>query len=175
MTGVQTCALPILGYSEAMGWREGNPTLSKRRLLRERHVPIILPEHHEIEEMISASSKSFGAMIRAAWLTGCRQNELVEARWRNYNAKAKTLQIVGKGNKLRVIALSDEACAHIDSQPKHEKCAFIFHTEKGKPFAQASSNFSGTRRFVTARAAREGRSFQGFRFHDLRQIGRAHV
>jgi len=63
----------VLEYAEALGWREGNPTLSKRKLLRERRDPIILPTDTHIACVIEASSPRFGALIRAALLTGCRQ------------------------------------------------------------------------------------------------------
>jgi integrase/recombinase XerD len=38
-----TAVSRVLDYAKAMGWREGNPTLSKRRLLKERRDPILLP------------------------------------------------------------------------------------------------------------------------------------
>jgi len=46
-----------------MNWREGNPTLSKRWILKERRDPIVLPTHFDIEAVIDASSERFGAFI----------------------------------------------------------------------------------------------------------------
>ena len=100
-----------------MGWREGNPTLSKRRILRERRDPIALPRHVDIEAVIAVASPLFAALIRAAWLTGCRQDELVTARWSRFDRKAGTLEVIGKGNKRRVIQLAPEAAAVIAAGP----------------------------------------------------------
>lgn len=158
----------VLDYAEAMGWREGNPTLSKRKLLKERRDPIQLPRHDEIKIMIKNSSPNFGALIKAAALTGCRQNELVMAKWIGFNKEAGTLEVIGKGNKRRVITLSPMAHALICKQDKISE--FIFPRADGKPYRMASSDFTHIRRYVRAQMSREGQPFVGFRFHDLRHL-----
>ena len=160
----------VLEYAEAMGWREGNPTLSKRRLLRERRDPIVLPEARNIEAVIEAAGPRMGAMIRAAWLTGCRQRELVTAKWIGFNDKARTLEVIGKGNKRRVITLSVDAWRHISSQPHTLGSDLIFCQANGEPFRQAASDFTHHRRKVASQSARKGRPFVPFRFHDLRHL-----
>ena len=163
-----TAVSRVLNYAEAMGWREGNPTLSKRKILKERRDPIQLPRHDEIMIMIKNASPHFGALINAAALTGCRQNELVMAKWDGFNQEARTLEVIGKGNKRRVIALSPIAHAFICKQAKISE--FIFPRADGKPFRMASSDFTHIRRSVRARMKKEGLSFVGFRFHDLRHL-----
>lgn len=165
-----TAVSRVLEYAEAMGWREGNPTLSKRRLLNERRDPIALPDHADIETVIAAASRPFGALIRAAWLTGARQDELVNAEWRRFNTKAKTLEIIGKGNKRRILALSNAASAHISAQPRVLGSKLIFCRETGEAFSQAASDFTHLRRGVAARAKKQGRDFTPFRFHNLRHL-----
>lgn len=160
----------VLEYAEAMGWREGNPTLSKRRLLKERRDPIALPDPADVETVIAAASRPFGALIRAAWLTGARQAELVNAEWKKFDGRAKTLEIIGKGNKRRVLSLSVEASAHISAQPRVLGGKLIFCRETGEAFAQAASDFTHLRRGVAARATKEKRRFGCFRFHDLRHL-----
>lgn len=160
----------VLDYAEAMGWREGNPTLSKRRLLRERRDPIVLPFNADIEGVIAAASARFGALIRAAWLTGCRQDELVRATWRGFDGRAGTLEVVGKGNKRRTLALSAKATAHISAQPATLGSGLIFCREGGDVFKEAASDFTHVRRGVEARAKKEKRDFKRFRFHDLRHL-----
>lgn len=165
-----TAISQVLKYAEAQEWREGNPTLSKRTTLKERRDPIQLPEPAEIEEIIEGASIRFGAMIRAAWLTGCRQDELVNVEWRGFNARAKTLEVIGKGNKRRVIQLTDAASAHISAQPRTLKSPLIFCHESGEVYAQAASDYCHVRREVEGRAKKEGREFRRFRFHDLRHL-----
>jgi integrase/recombinase XerD len=165
-----TAVSRVLEYAEAMGWREGNPTLSKRRILKERRDPITLPRHEDIETIIAASSPQFGALIRAAWLTGCRQDELVTAKWRGFNAAGRTLEVIGKGNKRRVITLSAPALAHLQSVPRVLGSNLIFCKTDGEPFTQAASDFTHIRRGVAAQARQSGRQFVRFRFHDLRHL-----
>ncbi len=165
-----TAVSAVLTYAEAQEWREGNPTLSKRKLLRERRDPIALPQPEDVAAVLAVSSPRFAALIRAAELTGCRQAELVAARWRDLNPRARTLEIVGKGNKRRTIELSDVATAHFLAQPRTLGSELIFCRDGGLAFAQAASDFTHFRRTAEARAKREGREFRRFRFHDLRHL-----
>lgn len=165
-----TAVSQVLEYAEAMGWREGNPARAKRKLLRERRDPIALPRHEDIEAVIAASSVRFGALIRAAWLTGCRQNELVTATWRNFNAAAGTLTVIGKGNKRRTISLTGEAVRLFESQPRTLKSPLIFCRGDGTAFSQAASDFTHFRRAAIAEARKAGCTLHRFRFHDLRHL-----
>jgi integrase/recombinase XerD len=165
-----TAVSRVMDYAEAMGWREGNPTLSKRRLLRERRDPIALPSPVEVDAIIDAASTRFGALICAARLTGCRQNELVTATWRSFDLAGKKLAVIGKGNKRRTLKLSDEATAHIAAQSRVAGSGLIFCREDGSAFAQAASDFTHLRRSVEAKARKEGQPFHRFRFHDLRHL-----
>lgn len=164
-----TAISQVLEYAEFMEWREGNPTLSKRRQLKERRDPIVLPKHEAIETIIADASLMFGAMIRAAWLTGCRQDELVTARWSALNEKAKTLEVIGKGNKLRTITLAPEALELLARLPRTLGSDLIFCVD-GAPISQAASNFTHLRRDAIKKAKERGETLQRFRFHDLRHL-----
>lgn len=165
-----TAISAVLEYAEYREWREGNPTLSKRRQVKERRDPIMLPQPDAIETVISYASPRFGAFIRAAWLTGCRQDELVKAEWRGFNEKARTLEVIGKGNKRRVIALSVKAAALIKSIPPVGGSPLIFCKDTGDMLAQPASDFSYVRRLATDVEKNRGRVVQRFRFHDLRHL-----
>lgn len=164
----------IMNYAILEDWREDNPSLSRRRLIKERRDPIYLPEVDDVEAIIAAAPPAFGALIRAAWLTGCRQNELVTARWRNYDAVRKTLGVIGKGNKLRVISLrpipSKDAVAFFENLPRMVGVDLIFPNSYGRPIAQASSRFSHLRRSIVSKTLKTGDDFDSFRFHDLRHL-----
>jgi integrase/recombinase XerD len=165
-----TAVSRVLEFAEAMGWREGNPTLSKRRILKERRDPIILPQRVDIEALIRGASPQLGALIAAAWLTGCRQDELVKAKWRGFRAREGTLEVIGKGNKRRVIRLSPAALSHISTIPRTLGSDLIFCREGGGVFSQAASDFTHLRRAAMARAKKEGTTVARFRFHDLRHL-----
>lgn len=164
----------VMNYAILEDWREDNPSLSRRRLIKEKHDPITLPEIDDVETMISASSPGFGALIRAAWLTGCRQDELVNAKWRGYDGVRKTLRVIGKGNKQRVISLNPcagkDATDFFKNLPRKNGVDLIFFKTDGTPFSQAASDFTHIRRAVIAKAHKEGRGFHRFRFHDLRHL-----
>lgn len=160
----------VLEYCEARNWREGNPTLSKRRILNERRDPIFLPEEESIAMILEGSSPPFSAFIVAARLTGCRQNELVTVPWRGFNARAQTLEVIGKGNKRRVLELSSVAANHIAAHPRTLKSDLIFCRSDGDAFLQAASDFGHIRREVEKKAKRDGLTFRRFRFHDLRHL-----
>jgi integrase/recombinase XerD len=160
-----TAVSRVLEYAEAQEWREGNPTLSKRRLLKERRDPIQLPTDAAIAAVMSAASDRFAAMITAARLTGCRQDELVNVTWPQFSAAAKTLDVIGKGNKRRTIELSDTAAAQISAHPRTLGSKLIFCRESGESFAQAASDFCHFRRAAAAKS-----DFPRFRFHDLRHL-----
>lgn len=169
-----TALSKVLDYAISENWREDNPTLSRRRLIKERRDPITLPVIEDVETMIAAASPAFAALIRAAWLTGCRQNELVTARWRDYDPFRKTLRVVGKGNKARVISLcpiaAKDSTEFFASLPRRFDSELIFPRHDGKLFTQAASDFTHIRRAVIFKADREGRRFDRFRFHDLRHL-----
>lgn len=164
-----TAISQVLEYAEFMEWREGNPTLSKRRQLKERRDPIVLPRHDAIETIIAQASTMFGNMIRAAWLTGCRQDELVTSRWSAFNEKAGTLEVIGKGNKRRTIKLAPEMVGLLTSMPRTLGSDFIFCVD-GAPITQAASDFTHLRREAIKKAKARGEELQRFRFHDLRHL-----
>ena len=162
----------VLEFAEGEGWREGNPTLSKRRTIKERRDPIVLPKPEEVEEMIEACSPYFASLVRAAWYTGCRQEELVNATWRDFNEAAGTLEVTGKGNKRRVFTLSERALKLIKNQKGKRASAShpIFPSENGEAFAQAASDYTHFRRKKLSDAKKAGETFHRFRFHDLRHL-----
>jgi len=169
-----TAISKVLDYAISENWRDDNPTLARRRLIKERRDPITLPDIDDVETIIAAATPAFGALIRAAWLTGCRQDELVTARWRDYDADRRTLRVVGKGNKSRVISLlpipAKDSVGFFKSLPRVAKSDRIFCKTDGTPFSAAASDFTHLRRAVIAKAEKEGRRFDRFRFHDLRHL-----
>jgi integrase/recombinase XerD len=190
----------VLEYAEALGWREGNPTLSKRKLLRERRDPISLPTTLDIEAMTQASSPRFSALITAALLTGCRQDELTSLTWKQFQPKTGTLEVIGKGNKRRTIQLSEAATAHLDGTVRVLGSDLIFCTPQGTKWIDPASYFVKIRDRVLMEATRidayrkgwrkknwkknmpleeverrvgkfeDLKKFKPFRFHDLRHL-----
>lgn len=162
-----TAISSVLEYALAREWIEANPTLTKRRLLRERREPIVLPQHDAIRTYVQEAGHNLGALIMGAWLTGCRQDELVTVTWKGFNEVAGTLEVIGKGRKRRVIKLYPEARAFISALPKATD--YIFGNGKDR-FKDAATVFTHLRRAIMHKAEQEGRTVQRFRFHDLRHL-----
>jgi integrase/recombinase XerD len=160
----------VLTYAEAHLEHEGNPALDLQRLYKERRGPIVLPTREAIDKVHGAATRRFGALIRAAELTGCRLEELVSAKWRNLDKRAGTLLVVGKGNKARTLDLSPAALTHFRTHPQTLDSELIFCTSGGEAYANASSNFGQ----LCRRVEEIDPKFERFRFHDLRHFYAVH-
>lgn len=161
-----TAVSAVLKYAEDQNWREGNPAVAKRRMLEESAEPIVLPVNEDIEAVIEACPWRFAAIVRAARLTGCRQDELITARWDQFNDNRRTLTVVGKRNKRRTIDLNDEAFALIRSHPRVLNSPLIFCKDDGSMFLNPATYFGKLRDKASQKVRRE----IGFRFHDLRHL-----
>ncbi len=98
----------------------------------------------------------------------------MKVEWSQFDEQAETLEVVGKGRKLRRIKLSPEALEHFKNLPRRADMIFVRAAvgPDGKtrwlPFAQAASDFTHVRREVEKRAKRDERPFVRWRYHDLR-------
>jgi integrase/recombinase XerD len=161
-----TAVSAVLKYAEDQNWREGNPAVAKRRMLEESAEAIVLPVNEDIDAVIDACPWRFAAIVRAARLTGCRQDELITARWDQFNDNRRTLTIIGKRNKRRTIDLNDEAFALIRSHPRVVGSPLIFAKEDGGMFLNPATYFGKLREKASQKVRREIE----FRFHDLRHL-----
>lgn len=159
-----TALSSVMSYAEAEGMREDNPALTWARRVRERRDPIMLPEPAHIRRIITRAPAAYAALIEAAWMTGCRMDELVSARRSQFDRARRQFTIAkGKGNKLRVISLDERALALFDRLPVAIDSPWLFH-EGGTQLRYVSGRF---RNLVKAEA-RSNPDFRPFRFHDLR-------
>ncbi|TGD98065.1 tyrosine-type recombinase/integrase [Methylobacterium nonmethylotrophicum] len=190
-----TALSSVLGFAVDEKWRKGNPALDamRSRRMKERRDPIVLPEDRDIERVISRAPGLFKHLIRAALLTGCRQDELVTLERRHVDLARRAIRVRGKGNKAREVSLTDEAVALFADIPANlaTRAVFWHPGTKGKPsdrardqpepgpFLNAASRFGLYCRDVVAAEAEEiaaavkrglriEPTFRRFRFHDLR-------
>jgi len=166
----------LLDFAEEEGWRESNPAHAKMRKLKEHRDPIALPLEADYEFLLARlerNCRGFAEMLRAARLTGLRQDELVTAKWAGFNPDDAALTVIGKGNKQRTVSLSPQAVELISRQTvainEGKRCPFIFH-HLGKQIAGAASWYSRQTRWAreAVAAQKDGTEFVGFRFHDMR-------
>src|SRR5262245_55407321 len=96
----------VMNFCILQGWIEDNPVLAKLALVPERRDPIGLPTDRDIALVIERAPGMVGQMMRAALLTGAREDELARSKRGDLDDTHRQLTIIkGKGNKLRVIDL----------------------------------------------------------------------
>lgn len=159
----------LSALSNVMTWAqdeydlEGNAALDRLRKMRERRDPIVLPAAADIERVITRAPGALAHLIRAAWLTGCRQDELVALERRRVDWGRSQMTVIGKGNKLRVVPLSPAALSCLRSVPVHLTSSWLFHHD-GEPYRNVASRFAE----LVRSCQKTAQSFRRFRFHDLR-------
>jgi integrase/recombinase XerD len=162
-----TALSSVLNYAIAQEWIESNPVLPKLRLIKERRDPIVLPRPEDVQKVIDRAPGLFATLIRAALVTGCRQDELAKATWSQLDLDAKRLTVIGKGRKTRAIDLvpfgGDEVFANL---PRGVGDAPLFWHDDGRSYSTVASRFG----FLCRQLVKRDVSFRRFRFHDLRHL-----
>jgi len=162
-----TALSSVLTYAIGQDWIESNPVLPKLRLIKERRDPIVLPRAEDVQKIIARAPGLFATLIRAAWVTGCRQDELAKAKRSQLDLKAKTLTVIGKGNKTRTISLEPFGGVEVfASLPPGIGDAPLFWHDDGRPYTTVASRFG----FLMRQLKKRDKDFRRFRFHDLRHL-----
>lgn len=158
-----TALSSVLAWAEDEYDLDGNPALARLKKLKERRDPIVLPDVRDIERVIARAPGAFATLIRAAWLTGARQDELASLERRRVDWQRAQMTVIGKGRKLRVVPLTAEALDTLRRAPAHITSPWLFHHD-GEPYRNVASRFAE----MTASARLSAHDFRRFRFHDLR-------
>lgn len=157
----------VMNFAIDQGWREDNPVLPRLRRVKERRDPISLPRPEDVAKVVARAPGMFKDLILAARATGCRQSELANARRSQLDLRAKTLTVVGKGNKVRVINLVPMGGVEVFAAlPDAVGNAPMFWHGDGERYANVASRFA----LFTAQIAENDPEFRRFRFHDLRHL-----
>jgi integrase/recombinase XerD len=174
----------VMNYAIDQTWCESNPVLARMSRIKERREPINLPHDEDIKLVLSRAPGLWPYLIRAALVTGCREDELIKAGWRDYDAQRRELTVVGKGSKKRVVDLSwGEGYKLFESIPVFAGKPSIFwrHDDKrvrsdskrkptfrGDPIEDPGPTFARIGNATEQWAAENGVQFVRFVFHDLR-------
>ena len=166
-----TAMASVLDYAEV----DGNPARARLVKLKERRDPIVLLDPAHIERVIRRAPAALAPLIRLAWSTGCRLEELTTAEHGRVDKIRKQLTVVGKGNKLRVIELDADGYEIVRALPVRLGCKWLFWQGNGQPLRDVSSRFAKVVKKelrAALKAAKEAGhdepDFRPFRFHDLR-------
>lgn len=93
-------------------------------------------ELDEYKSVLEKADKIAVPWIKFLGNTGLRASEFIGLKWSNYNAKGKTITVVGKGRKRRTIGLNETAVEILESAKagkKIKRTDYIFWRKDGKP------------------------------------------
>lgn len=99
----------VINFAGLHEYCEYNPVLPWLKSLKERRDPIYEPRDQDIELLIKHSRGMWPYIIRAAVVTGIREDALLTLKRDAINHDRKDLTVIDKGNKLRVIDLKPMA------------------------------------------------------------------
>jgi integrase/recombinase XerD len=159
------CALSsVMNFAIDQGWAEFNPVLPRMRRVKERRDPIVLPQPATLDILLGGASGTLQNLIRAARATGARLSELVYARRPQLDLGRRRLEVIGKGNKRRVIDLEpfDGWRAFSDLPASTEWLFWHVHEGKAQPYKNVSSRMGALMRDLKIDPR--------FSFHDLRHL-----
>ena len=171
-------------FAIAKDFCEANPAIVVWRSLDEDRGPINLPHDDDIALVLERASPVYANLAKASLLTGCRIEELVRLTRRDFDPVAKTLKVIGKGNKFRLVDLRWNGGAEFfDSLPAFVGKPWMFWREddkrarndskreltfRGDKLDDASQNFRRITDATEAWCKDNRKQFVRFVFHDLR-------
>ena len=158
-----------MNFAILQGWIEANPVLAKLALVPERRDPILLPTDRDIALVMERAPGMVGQMMRAALVTGAREDELAKAKRIDIDHARRQLTIVGKRNKLRVIDLAPfGGYEFFAALPAYVGKPFLFWHDDGARYASFAPTFDKLMNRIEAWAKANGVEFRRFAFHHLR-------
>lgn len=119
--------------------------------------------------LFAALREDYHPIVRFALLTGCRRAECCGLAWRHIDWRNRFLAVTGKGDRTRLIPMTDQIYKLLRPLPHSGDQVFTFESKRAD-FAPRKSRHpiqpEGLKRaFGTALT---NAKIEGFRFHDLR-------
>jgi len=102
-------------------------------------LPKRLPKHLNIEQLEivreACDTKRERALVEVLYSTGCRLSELRHLKREEINQIDQSIRVIGKGDKERVVYLSEKSYYHLRRylETRKDDCEYLFVTER-KPY-----------------------------------------
>jgi site-specific recombinase XerD len=113
-------------FLERIGLIASSPT----RLVPNRKIHRHLPKHHSVEEMnkllAACDNVRDLALLSTLWATGCRRAELVGMKIEDVNWTDRTIRVIGKGDKQRLVPMTPNASKTVQRYIAERKTGPIF-------------------------------------------------
>lgn len=145
----------------------------KQHLLKEREERVREASRDEEGRILGAMRDDYAAAVRFAFLTGCRRMEIVNLTWSRVDLSGRTITVVGKGDKTRVIPMTNAAYELLKAEiGKHPIAVFTYvvqATRKHLGLVRGTYLPITKEGFKTAwRRYKKYAAVEDFRFHDTR-------
>ena len=114
-----------------------------------------------VEQLKSSDNKMLQYIIPMLILTGARKNEVLKAKWEDFNVEQRLWRIpVSKSGKARHVPISDGVQYLLEGVPRHVDCGYVFANPKTlMPYVSI---------FASWNTARKAVGLADVRIHDLR-------
>ena len=168
------CISSFFGFLQDMGYAHSNPA---RRLPLPRvseYVPVFLSEEMAQQLIAAADTTWTKAMVVLLLSTGIRRSEAVGITLDDLNLEERQLLIRGKGDKERVVPITDQAVeaiqAYLPHRTKTESRHLFVSAWKGQPIHGRCIN-----RMLKTVIQKAGMAGQGITPHKLRHTFATHL
>lgn len=151
-----------------------------KHMLDERQERVREASPDEEDAILGELSRGYDVAVRFAFLSGCRRMEILGLEWPMVDFFTRNFKVIGKGNKERVIPMSDEIHKLLWAEKDHHPTkVFTFvaaRTKKkenlvrGKRYPLTESGLKTAMRRAVPKAG-----VVNFRFHDTRHTAATRV
>lgn len=134
----------------------------------------------EEKQIMSELERGYDVAVRFAFLSGCRRMEILGLTWANVDFFGKTFTVTGKGNKVRIIPMSQAIFDLLwDERNHHKEKVFTFVAKRtlrkpgyvrGERYPLTESGLKSAMRRAVSDAGVEN-----FRFHDTRHTAATRI
>ncbi|WP_246679955.1 site-specific integrase [Mesorhizobium sp. B1-1-9] len=144
-----------------------------RHLLKEPKERVREASVNEEKRLLAAMRDDYAPAVRFAILTGCRRMEIVDLAWSRVDFFGKTITVIGKGDKTRILPMTNAVYELLWLLQGHHSTAVFTYVAKrtskrrslirGKRYPITMEGFKTAWRRYSAKSGVEN-----FRFHDTR-------
>ncbi|MER9685127.1 site-specific integrase [Mesorhizobium sp. M0139] len=144
-----------------------------RHMLKEPKERVREASLDEEKRLLNAMRGDYEPAVRFALLTGCRRMEIVDLTWSRIDFFGRTITVTGKGDKTRVLPMTDAVHALLwvlkDHHPAYVFTYIARRTNKRLKLVKGTRYPITMEGFKTAwRRYRDKSGVENFRFHDTR-------
>lgn len=168
-----TALSSVLNHAADESWIDDNPiaSLNRRRIVPEKVVKIVLPHEGSIALVFPKMPSRMRDLFYFTRETGLRLDEVTSLHHAHLNRRERIITVLkGKGDKSRVVPLTQAALDVIDRQPRFVGKPFVFWQNKGDPFINVSSRVAKYVGRAAVRAEAAKVEFHSFSHHDFRHL-----